>query len=202
MILLLEYQNPATLGNLSFGDKLMAAMFQSVTTRTAGFFTIPQQNFTDASILVCMIMMFIGGSPSGTAGGVKTTTVAVILIAAMSIIKGTEEAESFRRVIPLKTIRKAMAVVLVSFSVLLVGTVALSAVTGGNFVDVIFEVSSAVGTVGLTRGFTGTMNVAGKLIVIVCMYLGRIGPISMAVAIQAKKKRGLASYAEEDVTVG
>ena len=202
LILLLEYENPATLGNLSFGDKLMAAMFQSVTTRTAGFFTIPQQNFTDASILVCMIMMFIGGSPSGTAGGVKTTTVAIILIAAMSIIKGTEEAEAFRRAIPLKTVRKAMAVVLVSFSVLLVGTVALSAVTGGDFVYVIFEMASAVGTVGLTRGFTGTMNVAGKLIVIICMYLGRIGPISLAVAIQAKKKRGLASYAEEDVTVG
>ena len=95
-----------------------------------------------------------------------------------------------------------MAVVLVSFSVLLGGTVALSAVTGGDFVDVIFEMASAVGTVGLTRGFTGTMNVAGKLIVIICMYLGRIGPISLAVAIQAKKKRGLASYAEEDVTVG
>ena len=202
LILLLEYENPATLGNLSLGDKLMAAMFQSVTTRTAGFFTIPQQNFTDASILVCMIMMFIGGSPSGTAGGVKTTTVAIILIAAMSIIKGTEEAEAFRRAIPLKTVRKAMAVVLVSFSVLLGGTVALSAVTGGDFVDVIFEMASAVGTVGLTRGFTGTMNVAGKLIVIICMYLGRIGPISLAVAIQAKKKRGLASYAEEDVTVG
>ena len=202
LILLLEYENPVTLGNLSFGDKLMAAMFQSVTTRTAGFFTIPQQNFTDASILVCMIMMFIGGSPSGTAGGVKTTTVAIILIAAMSIIKGTEEAECFQRAIPLKTVRKAMAVVLVSFSVLLVGTAALSAVTGGDFVDVIFEMASAVGTVGLTRGFTGTMNVAGKLIVIVCMYLGRIGPISLAIAIQAKKKRGLASYAEEDVTVG
>lgn len=202
LILILEYQNPATLGGLSFGEKLMAAFFQSVTTRTAGFFTIPQQNFTDASILVCVIMMFVGGSPSGTAGGVKTTTIAVILIAAMSIIKGTEEAESFRRAIPLKTIRKAMAVVLVSLSVLLVGTIALSTVTGGDFVDVIFEVASAVGTVGLTRGFTASMNTVGKLIIIVCMYLGRIGPISLAVAIQAKKKRGLASYAEEDVTVG
>ncbi len=202
VILILEYYNPLTLGALSFGDKLMAALFQSVTTRTAGFFTIPQQNFKDASILVCIIMMFIGGSPSGTAGGVKTTTVAVILIAAMSIIKGTEEAESFRRAIPLKTIRKAMAVVLVSFTVLLTGTIMLSAVTGGNFVDVIFEVASAVGTVGLTRGFTATMNTAGKVIIIICMYLGRIGPISLAIAIQSKKRRGLASYAEEDVTVG
>ena len=120
----------------------------------------------------------------------------------MSIIKGTEEAESFRRAIPLKTIRKALAVSLVSLSVLLIGTIALSAVTGGDFVDVIYEVASAVGTVGLTRGFTAGMNTAGKLIIIVCMYLGRIGPISLAIAIQAKKQRGLTSFAEEDVTVG
>lgn len=202
IIFILEYNNPATLGNLTFGDKMMAALFQSVTTRTAGFFTIPQQNFLDATILVCIIMMFIGGSPSGTAGGVKTTTIAVILIAAMSIIKGTEEAEAFKRVIPLKTIRKALAVALVSLAVLLAGIVALSAVTGGNLVDVAFEVASAVGTVGLTRGFTSTMNIAGKLIIIVCMYLGRIGPISLAIAIQSKKKTGLASFPEEDVTVG
>lgn len=202
LVLILEYNNPETIGNLSLGGKLMASLFQSVTTRTAGFFTVPQQGLRDATVLVSMILMFIGGSPSGTAGGVKTTTIAMLLIAAASIIKGTEEAEAFRRTIPLKTIRKALAVSLVSLVVLLTGTIALSAVSDGRLADVMFEIASAVGTVGLTRNFTATLNTAGKLIVIVCMYLGRIGPISMAIAIQSKRKSRLAVFAEEDVTVG
>ncbi len=201
-VFLLEYNNPETLGTLSFGDKILASLFQSVTTRTAGFFTISQKGLRDATALVCIMLMFIGGSPSGTAGGVKTTTIALILIAAMSIIKGTEEAEIFKRSIPLKTIRKALAVVLISFLALLGGTIALSVVSGGSLTDVAFEMTSAVATVGLTRGFTASLNTAGKLIVIVGMYLGRIGPISLAIAIQSKRKNALASFAEEDVAVG
>lgn len=202
LVFLLEYRNPATLGSLSLGDKLMAAVFQSVTVRTAGFFTISQKGLREATVLVCMVLMFIGGSPSGTAGGVKTTTIAVIFAAALSIIRGKEEAEAFRRSIPLKTIRKALAVSLVSLFVFLAGTTALLAVTDANLADAAFEIASAAATTGLTRDFTQTLNAVGKLIVIVCMYLGRIGPISLAIAIQAKKKHGLAVYAKEDVTVG
>ena len=201
-VFILEYDNIETLGALSFGDKIVASLFQSVTTRTAGFFTISQKGLKDATVLVCLVLMFIGGSPSGTAGGVKTTTIALLLIAAKSIITGTEEAEIFKRSIPLKTIRKALAVVLISFLALWSGTVALSFVSGGTLTDVAFEMTSAVATVGLTRGFTSSLNTIGKLIVIVGMYLGRIGPISLAIAIQAKKKIGLASFAKEDVSVG
>ncbi len=201
-VFILEYNNPETLGALSFGDKILASLFQSVTTRTAGFFTISQKGLKDATVLVCLVLMFIGGSPSGTAGGVKTTTIALLLIATKSIITGTEEAEIFKRSIPLKTIRKALAVVLISFLALWGGTVALSAVSGGSLPDVAFEMTSAVATVGLTRGFTASLNTIGKMIIIVGMYLGRIGPISLAIAIQAKKKMGLASFAEEDVSVG
>ena len=201
-IFVLEYHNPETLGTLSFGDKILASFFQSVTTRTAGFFTISQKGLRDSTILICLVFMFIGGSPSGIAGGVKTTTIALLLIATKSIITGTEEAEIFNRSIPLKTIRKALAVVLISFLSLWIGTVALLAVSGGSLSDVAFEMTSAVATVGLTRGFTSSLNTIGKLIVIVGMYLGRIGPISLAIAIQGKKKKGLASFAKEDVTVG
>ena len=201
-IFVLEYHNPETLGTLSFGDKILASFFQSVTTRTAGFFTISQKGLRDSTILICLVLMFIGGSPSGIAGGVKTTTIALLLIATKSIITGTEEAEIFNRSIPLKTIRKALAVVLISFLSLWIGTVALLAVSGGSLSDVAFEMTSAVATVGLTRGFTSSLNTIGKLIVIVGMYLGRIGPISLAIAIQGKKKKGLASFAKEDVTVG
>lgn len=198
----LEYNNPETLGALNFGDKVMASFFQSITTRTGGFFTISQKGLRDATVLVCLTLMFIGGSPSGTSGGVKTTTIALLLIAAKSIITGTQEAEIFKRSIPLRTIRKALAVVLISFLALLIGTIALSVVSGGDFVDVVFEMTSAVTTAGMTRDFTGSLNTMGKLIIIVGMYLGRIGPISLAIAIQAKKKMGLASFAEEDVAVG
>ena len=201
-IFVLEYHNPETLGTLSFGDKILASFFQSVTTRTAGFFTISQKGLRDSTILICLVLMFIGGSPSGIAGGVKTTTIALLLIATKSIITGTEEAEIFNRSIPLKTIRKALAVVLISFLSLWIGTVALLAVSDGSLADVAFEMTSAVATVGLTRGFTSSLNTIGKLIVIVGMYLGRIGPISLAIAIQGKKKKGLASFAKEDVTVG
>ncbi len=201
-VFVLEYNNPETLGALSFGDKILASLFQSITTRTAGFFTISQKGLKDATVLVCLVLMFIGGSPSGTAGGVKTTTIALLLIATKSIITGNEEAEIFKRSIPLKTIRKALAVVLISFLALWGGTVALSAVSGGSLSDVAFEMTSAVATVGLTRGFTASLNTIGKMIIIVGMYLGRIGPISLAIAIQAKKKMGLASFAEEDVSVG
>ena len=112
--------------------------------RTAGFFTISQKGLRDSTILICLVLMFIGGSPSGIAGGVKTTTIALLLIATKSIITGTEEAEIFNRSIPLKTIRKALAVVLISFLSLWIGTVALLAVSDGSLADVAFEMTSAV----------------------------------------------------------
>ena len=203
LIFILEFNNPETIGGLSFGDKIMASAFESVTARTAGFLTFSQKAMRDSSALVCMILMFIGGSPVGTAGGVKTSTFALVIIAAMSAVKGSEHGTAFRRRLHNRTMRKALAVILISFLVVLSATILLSTFCGGELTDVMFETFSAIGTAGLTRDYTASMNSIGKIIIMICMYLGRVGPISMAIIFGFKKnKYGLAEYPSEDITVG
>ncbi len=198
----LEYGNPETLGPLSFGEKILAAAFQSVTCRTAGFATISQAGLKDATAVFCMILMFIGGSPVGTAGGIKTTTIAVLIIAAGSIIRGYEDAGLFGRSISIRNVRKALTVALVSVAVTFVALMTLLCIQSGKFMDIAYEVFSAVGTVGLTRNLTPILNTAGRLVIILCMYLGRIGPISMAIAVGQKKKKATIDLPTEEVTIG
>lgn len=202
LIFILEYSNEATIGSLSLRHKITASLFQSITTRTAGFLTIPQENFTNASSFICLLLMFIGGSPSGTAGGVKTVTVAVIILSAISIVKGKNDIEVFKRKLPDFYLKKALAVVIMSLTVLVVTTTCLYVFVDGSFLDIIYESTSALATVGLSRSFTGTLNVIGKFIIIVTMYLGRIGPITMMLAFSLKKAKGLRSLPEEKVLVG
>lgn len=199
----LEYTNVNTIGALSQGDKIMASFFQSITTRTAGFATISQKELRESTVVISMILMFIGGSPVSTAGGIKTTTIAIVFLAALATIKGQEDVTAFRRTIPLNTIRKAMSVTMIFATCLLLFTILLSVLMKGNFVDMAFETASALGTVGLTRDFTTSLNLPGKAIIILCMYLGRIGPISLAIAFSYRQgKKSLISYSKEDVTVG
>lgn len=203
LILLFEYRNSNTIANLSFGQKVMSSIFQSVTTRTAGFFTIPQADFTNASSFLSIILMFIGGSPSGTAGGVKTVTVATLFIATISIIKGRADVEIFGRKIEDTIVKKGMAIFMISFFVLLVSTALLSLVEHKDFFDIIFETTSALATVGLTRGITPSLSGIGKLIIICTMYLGRIGPITMALAFNTKKEKSKSrALPAKDIMVG
>lgn len=197
-----EYNNPETLGSMPFGEKVLASCFQSVTLRTAGFMTISQKALRDVTAVVCLLYMFIGGSPVGTAGGIKTATFALILLAAFSVAKGEEEASCYKRTIPNKVVRKAMAVGMFSFLACFVAVVALSLITGGDIVDVAYEAFSALGTVGLSRDFTSTLGVAGKILIIICMFLGRIGPISIVIAFHAKQGNKRVEYAKEEITVG
>ncbi|ABX40802.1 TrkH family potassium uptake protein [Lachnoclostridium phytofermentans] len=199
---ILEFNNPATIGELSIGKKMLSSLFQSVTTRTAGFATIPQQNFKDATSIVYLVWMFIGGSPSGTAGGIKTVTVAVILLSTISIVRGKKDIEIFQRRISDQYLKKGLAVVMVSFLVLMVTTISLSAIQNSSFLDTLYETTSAIGTVGLTRNMTGSLMTAGKIIVMITMYLGRIGPITMALAINAGKHQGEKSLPEGKILVG
>ena len=200
---MMEYTNPETIGNMSFGQKILASFFQSVTTRTAGFFTISQKGLRDTTAFFCLILMFIGGSPVGTAGGIKTTTVALLLIVAYSVARGYETISIFKRRIPEKTIKKALAVVMVSMFILFVMICLVSVTNNGEFMDVAYETTSAIATVGLTRNFTGTLNMAGKLIITFCMYLGRIGPISLVILFNFKNSsKSMLIYSEEDITVG
>ena len=203
LILLFEYRNPNTIGQFTFLEKLEVAFFQSVTTRTAGFATIPQENLSNASAIICLLLMFIGGSPVGTAGGIKTVTIVILLASAFSCIRNKEDTELFGRQITKRATSKAVAVTCMSFLIAFVSTVLLSAVTNASALDVMYETISATATVGLTRNLTASLNNIGKLIIIVTMYLGRVGPISFAIAFNRKKEnQTMVRNPIEEVSVG
>lgn len=204
-ILLFEYKNPDTLGSLSFGQKLMAAAFQSVTTRTAGFFTIDQGALTSGSVIICLFLMLVGGSPMGTAGGVKTTTLAVLVLSIIANLRGKKDVEVYGRKIRSSYIRSAQVVVGMAVSVLLISVLGIFAIMpDAPFVDVLYELTSAIGTVGLSRGLTAVLNTPAKWIVIFTMYLGRIGPLTLGTAVvsRAQKRTKDVHLAEENIMIG
>ena len=203
LILLFEYANPLTIGNLSLVDKIQVSFFQSVTTRTAGFATIPQQDLTNASSILCLLLMFIGGAPVGTAGGIKTVTFAVLVVSALATIQNKQEVSLFNRNISKQTVNKAVAVTMMSFAIMFTSTILLSAVTDADVLDIFYETVSATATVGLTRDLTPYLNAVGKAIIIATMYLGRVGPISLALALNANKKhQNIIKNPTEDISVG
>lgn len=203
VFLLFEHDNPLTLQGHTAFDKVQLALFQSVTTRTAGFATLPQQDLTDASALTSMLLMFIGGSPVGTAGGIKTVTVAVLIVSALATIRGQNEVSLFHRNIPKQAVSKAAAVVCMSFFIVFLSTVLLCAVTDFSLLDAMYETVSAAATVGLSRNLTPLLNLWGKLIIIVTMYLGRVGPISLAIAFNLKREtKNIVQDPFEDISIG
>lgn len=203
LIFAFEYKNPQTMKDYTLFEKIQASVFQSVTTRTAGFATVPQENLTNATSIVCLLLMFIGGSPVGTAGGIKTVTFAIIAASAISSIRNKEDTELFGRRITREAVSKAVAVACMSFMIMFVSTVLLSAVTDANTLDVLYETVSATATVGLTRNLTSSLNSIGKLIIIVTMYLGRVGPISLALAFNRKKEnQNIIRNPIEELSVG
>lgn len=198
-----EYNNPLTIKDYSLIEKLEASFFQSVTTRTAGFMTLPQQNLTNATSLLSLLLMFIGGSPVGTAGGIKTVTFTVLIVFVISTIKDKNEVTLFNRNISRRSINKAVAVIGMSFSIMFISTLLLSLVTDASMLDILYETVSATATVGLTRNLTPFLNLAGKVIIILTMYLGRIGPISLAVALHTKKDSpNIIQNPTEEISIG
>lgn len=203
VILAAEYHNPATIGVMGLWDKIQCAFFQSVTTRTAGFAAIPQEGLTNAGALASMLLMFVGGSPVGTAGGVKTVTIAVLCATAYRTITGRQQIGLFHRSLSAAVIRKAVAVVGMSLTVLMVSTLALSMAMDAALVDIAYETVSATATVGLTRGLTPLLNGWGKGIMIATMFFGRIGPISLAFALGTRKEeRNVITDPVEEISVG
>ena len=203
LILLFEYHNPRTIAELSLFDKLQVSLFQSVTTRTAGFATVPQQDLTNASSILCLLLMFIGGSPVGTAGGIKTVTIAVLFASALSAVRNRQEVTLFQRNISKQAVSKAVAVTTMSFVILFTSTLLLSAVSPGEPLDILFETVSATATVGLSRDLTPYLNAYGKVIIIGTMYLGRVGPISLALALNSgKKQQNIIKNPTEEISVG
>lgn len=198
-----ERNNPLTIGEFSVPQKLQAALFQSVTTRTAGFATIAQQNLTNTSAILSLLLMFIGGSPVGTAGGIKTVTVAVLAATAFSVVRGHNDVNLCHRRLSEQAIRKAVAVSTISFLIVFLSTLSLAAVTDAPVLDILFETVSATATVGLSRNLTATLNDIGKTIIIITMYLGRVGPISLAFALSGKSRNvNIIKNPTEDISVG
>ncbi|MCR5410769.1 MAG: potassium transporter TrkH [Lachnospiraceae bacterium] len=180
-VFIAEFDNPDTIGNLGTGAKVLNSLFQSVTYRTAGFSSFSQTGLTDISCFFAYIIMFIGGSPIGTAGGVKTTTFYLAVKNITSYIHGEDNARVFNKSVSAEQMRKATVIVSVSMVTVVSLTLLLVMTNHISAKDGLFEIVSASATVGLTRDVTGGLNTAGKLIVTLAMYLGRIAPISMAI---------------------
>ncbi len=192
------------------GTQILVSFFQSVTSRTCGFNTVDIGQLTNATILVLIILMFIGASPGSTGGGIKTTSFALLILMIWNRLKGQEEVNVFNRTIPVEVLTRTIAIIFASaFSVFLITSILLMLGGGGNlppdhtrhfFVEYLFETVSAFGTVGLSMGITANMNDMQKLAIILMMFAGRVGPLSLAFSWYASK-RGL-TYAEESVMVG
>ena len=203
LIFVFEYSNPLTIGNMALSDKIQVSLFQSITTRTAGFASVPQENLTDPSTVVSMLLMLIGGSPVGTAGGIKTVTVAVLFCSAFATITNKSSASLFGRSISESFVKKAVAVVVAFVTICTVSTVLMLTICNAPAIDVIYETVSASATVGLSRNLTARLNTFGKIIIIITMYFGRVGPISLAVALGRKKEnQNVISEPTEDLSIG
>ena len=203
-VLVAAFEWRETLAGLSTMDRLHNAWFQSVTLRTAGFNSIPIENLQPSTLLVMMVSMFIGGSPGGTAGGIKTTTAAVMALALAAAIRGRREVIAYGRRIPPETIDRAGAIVTLGFASALLTMLALLLTQPISLDSAAFETISALATVGLSIGGTSALDVVGKIVVICAMFAGRVGPLSLFAFLSSREQthRGGVGSPEEPIDVG
>lgn len=204
IIFALEFNNPATLGNLSMTDKWWAAYFQGVVPRTAGFNTVDISQLTLSSQVYMMGLMFIGASSGSTGGGIKVTTFALLLFALWAILSNKEDINMFKRRISISLVLRALSIALsgIIFIVLIFFLLTITE-NGADMSKLIFETVSAFGTVGLSAGFTGELSPAGRILITIMMFIGRVGPLTMAfaIAIHSNNKAKI-RYAEEKILIG
>jgi len=209
LVLVMEWHN--TLSGRSFGVKLLAAYFQSVTARTAGFNTLFTGRLTNATLFVLVLLMFVGASPGSTGGGIKTSTFGILIALLVSRIRGRRNVELFGRTVPLGIVAKAVSVTALALFTVIVFTLALSVVEGGlvspqlkrgQFLEFLFEITSAFGTVGLSTGVTSTLSSVGKILVAITIFIGRLGPLTLALAVGQRVIRRSYEYPEENIMVG
>lgn len=199
----IEIRNPQTFANLSFFDQILVAWFQSVTPRTAGFNTIDIGKMTTAGLFITIALMFIGASPGGTGGGIKTTTLRVLTSCTKAILQGKEEVLLYERKIAVSLVLKAVGVLIGSVGTVIISTILIALSDPKlEFIKILFEVVSAFATVGLSTGITGTVSTAAKLILIVTMYVGRVGIILLMSAILGDPRPSRVHYPEENLLVG
>jgi trk system potassium uptake protein len=204
-IFLVEFNNPLSLGPLSLGDKLMASLFQSVTLRTAGFSTLDIGLLRPATLMMMMLFMFIGGSPGGTAGGIKTTTFALVILYVITELRNKDSLVLYNKTISRDLLRRAVTILVLSVGIVFTGIVALSLVQNTSFLPLVFEAFSAMGTVGLSMGITSSLNGWAKGVIIVLMFIGRIGPVAIAYTLKSNRvmrRANLVEYPQGQVIVG
>ena len=200
---LTELNNPGTFGSMSLGNKLMAAWFQSVTTRTAGFNTVDISKLTTTGLFLTIGLMFIGASPGGTGGGIKTTTLRIIFCCTKAILQGKEEVELYQRQVPISLILKAVGVLFGSVTTVIIALTLISLTDSKfDFIQLLFEVVSAFATVGLSTGITASVSAWAKLVLIVTMYVGRVGILLLMAALLGDPRPSAIHYPEENVLVG
>lgn len=199
---LTEHDNVQTIANLSTMDQWMACLFQSVTSRTAGFNTLPIDKMADSSWLFLIILMLIGASPTSTGGGVKTTTAVVVLLTVWSLLHGKNDIVIFERRIGKKAVNKAFAIFVLALSLILCITLLISAIEKIPVVQVLFEVVSAFGTVGLSVGITRDLSEISKLLLVLTMYAGRVGVLTFVMLLLQKPKPEKIKYPEVKVIIG
>jgi trk system potassium uptake protein TrkH len=182
-----EYSNPETIASFTLPQKIQAALFQSVTARTAGFNTVNLSAMREQSILIMIMLMLVGGSPGSTAGGIKTTTVGLLVISAMVVARGSSKVHIFGKRISENQIMRALAIIILSIIIVSTGVTVLLAADNLTMKDAIFETASAFGTVGLTLGITSKLGAVSKITLIMLMYLGRVGVMTAAMAITKRQ---------------
>ena len=201
LFLVFEYNNSSTLKGMNFVDKILNSFFQSVTLRTAGFNTVPLENIKPATVFISYIFMFIGASPGSTGGGIKTTTFGILIFYAFGVLKRKEYVEVFKRRIDWELINKALAIVVISILYIAVIITILLSIENFSTDRVIYEVISAFSTTGLSMGITASLGIISKFLIIITMFIGRLGPMTVALAFTNNKKSSV-KYPKEDILIG
>lgn len=203
LMFLFEHNNVNTMANMSFVDKVMNSFFASVTPRTAGFNSISTEGMTTAGQFLTIILMFIGGSPGSTAGGIKTTTIGILIVTVICVVRGREDSEVFHKRFSKDIVYKAFTLVFIGFSLVIAVTMLLSYTEkGASFISLFYETVSALGTAGLTLGLTPQLSSIGKVLIIFMMYLGRVGPLTVVLSITKKKINSGIRYPEGKILIG
>ncbi|HAE91449.1 TrkH family potassium uptake protein [Tissierella praeacuta] len=202
IFLLIEFNNPYTIGNLNTGEKIISSFFQSVVPRTAGFNSVNIGGLLDTTVFFMIILMFIGGSPGSTAGGIKTTTFGTLILTTVGVIRGNKDVVAYRKRIADEVINRSLAIATVGMTLIIIVSFILTVTEPADFLDVLFETTSAFATVGLTRGITPNLTNFGKLLITLTMYAGRVGPLTMAFAFAKKAKVSNFRYSEGNILVG
>jgi trk system potassium uptake protein len=201
-VALLEWTNPATLGGEPIGTRLWMSLFQGVTPRTAGFSTVDYAQMRESSLFLQIGLMFVGAAPASTGGGVRVTTLALLVLVVLTLVRGDEEVNAFGRRVPRPLIQKALAVLSASALLVILATLAIMVSDGLRLVPAIFEVTSAFGTVGLSMNVSQELSSFAKIVIVGVMFWGRVGTITLILALSARQKVTRYVYPHEDIAIG